>query len=121
MTASPYPALLAHADARTQPLSTEHTLDDVTEGPALAHFEVLSEDDKAEVGVWEAQPGEFAGASAGSGEYMYILSGRVTVTSEDGSQLELREGVSFVAPDGWRGRWRVHETTRKVYVIWRTA
>jgi uncharacterized protein len=41
------------------------------------------------------------------------------VTSEDGTTAELRPGVWFVARAGWRGRWHVRETVRKLYVIWR--
>jgi uncharacterized cupin superfamily protein len=39
-------------------------------------------------------------------------------TTEDGATVELRPGVSLVAPAGWRGRWDVRETVRKTYVIW---
>ncbi len=49
-----------------------------------------------------------------------MLSGEATVSSEDGSTVELRPGVTFVARAGWRGSWDVRETVRKIYVIWRT-
>jgi uncharacterized cupin superfamily protein len=49
---------------------------------------------------------------------MHLLSGRVTLTDEDGTKHELSAGSMFVMLDGWRGEWEVHETVRKVYAIW---
>ena len=69
-------------------------------------------------GLWEVTPGAFAAENDGFAEYMHILEGRGTVLSDDGSTLELRPGVKFIARSGWRGRWVVTETIRKIYVIW---
>src|SRR5207344_1056041 len=69
-------------------------------------------------GMWEVTPGAFAAENDGFAEYMHILEGRGTVLSDDGSILELRPGVKFIARPGWRGRWVVTETIRKIYVIW---
>jgi uncharacterized protein len=43
-----------------------------------------------------------------------------TITDEDGAKHELGAGTMFILLDGWRGRWEVHETVRKVYAIWPT-
>ena len=69
-------------------------------------------------GLWEVTPGAFVAENDGFAEYMHILEGRGTVLSDDGSTLELRPGVKFIASSGWRGRWVVTETIRKIYVIW---
>ena len=69
-------------------------------------------------GLWEVTPGAFVAENDGFAEYMHILEGRGTVLSDDGSTLELRPGVKFIARSGWRGRWVVTETIRKIYVIW---
>ena len=69
-------------------------------------------------GLWEVTPGAFVAENDGFAEYMHILEGRGTVLSDDGSALELRPGVKFIARSGWRGRWVVTETIRKIYVIW---
>ena len=69
-------------------------------------------------GLWEVTPGAFVAQNDGFAEYMHILEGRGTVLSDDGSALELRPGVKFIARSGWRGRWVVTETIRKIYVIW---
>lgn len=69
-------------------------------------------------GLWEVTPGAFVAHNDGFAEYMHILEGSGTVLSDDGSALELRPGVKFIARSGWRGRWVVTETIRKIYVIW---
>lgn len=63
-------------------------------------------------------PGAFVAQNDGFAEYMHILEGHGTVLSDDGTALELRPGVKFIARSGWRGRWVVTETIRKIYVIW---
>jgi uncharacterized protein len=112
------PALVANPDLLTLALESPHPLDDVREGAPEAAYHELYRDDAVELGVWEVTPGEFAGDKLGASEVMYVLEGDATITSEDGTTLELRPGVSFVTPDGWRGRWKVREKVRKLYVIW---
>lgn len=112
------PALVANPDLLTLALETPHPLDDVREGDPAAAYNELYADGTVEIGVWEVTPGEFAGDKLGASEVMYVLEGDATITSEDGTTLELRPGVSFVTPDGWRGRWKVREKVRKLYVIW---
>ena len=73
--------------------------------------------DGLETGVWEAGPGEFTATRVGYHEVCQILSGRATITEENGTVLELAAGDLFVTPAGWRGTWLVHETLRKVFVI----
>jgi uncharacterized protein len=72
-------------------------------------------------GLWEVTPGAFRAENDGFAEYMHILEGRGTVLSDDGTALELRPSVKFIARSGWRGRWVVTETIRKIYVIWAEA
>jgi uncharacterized protein len=117
MTTTPLPALVSHEEALTLELAPDDPLT-VTRGAPRASVRELYRDDVVQCGVWEVTPGEFAGENAGFGEHMYVLRGDATVTSEDGATVELRPGVSFVARAGWRGRWDVRETVRKIYVIW---
>ena len=46
-----------------------------------------------------------------------MLSGTLTVTPDGGEPATLGPGDVAVFPKGWRGPWEVHETVRKVYVI----
>ena len=50
-------------------------------------------------------------------EFVHILSGSLTVTPDGGSPRKLGPGDAAVFPRGWRGTWDLHETVRKVYVI----
>lgn len=114
------PALIGHSDPLTLELAPDDPLA-VVEGDPRASVLELYHDEVTDCGVWEVTPGRFAGENAGFGEHMYVLCGDATVTSDDGTSIELRPGVSFVARAGWRGEWDVRETVRKIYVIWKTA
>ncbi len=98
------PALVGHADPMTLELQPDGPLASLAGDPRAA-IRTLYRDDAVEAGVWEVTPGVFAGENAGFAEQMYVLSGEATVTSEDGSSVELRPGVWFVAREGWRGTW----------------
>jgi uncharacterized cupin superfamily protein len=93
----------------------------VTRGDPRAFVKELYRDDGVQCGVWEVTPGQFTGENVGFGEHMHVLAGEATVTSEDGSTIRLLPGVRFCAPAGWRGRWEVRQTVRKIYVIYRTS
>ena len=90
----------------------------VLDGDPQALVRQLYGDGAAQSGLWEVTPGAFAAENDGFAEYMHILEGLGMVLSDDGSTLELRPGVKFITRSGWRGRWVVTETIRKIYVIW---
>ncbi|WP_300606096.1 cupin domain-containing protein [Trebonia sp.] len=69
-----------------------------------------------EAGVWECTAGPSYWVQE-QHEFVHILSGTLTVTADGGSPVLLRPGDSAVFPRGWRGTWELHETVRKVYVI----
>jgi hypothetical protein len=50
-------------------------------------------------------------------EYVHILQGVSVLTAEDGTAITLRAGDAWIIRPGFRGTWRVVETTRKEYVI----
>jgi uncharacterized protein len=80
----------------------------------------LYNDGTVEVGVWECTPGEFASVKDGISEEMLFLSGDATIVGDDGTKYEIAPGVLLVTPDGWKGRWEIRQTVRKVYTIWHT-
>ena len=49
-------------------------------------------------------------------EYVLMLSGRVLITNDDGTQNEFKAGDIFVMPKGFTGIWDVREPMRKVIV-----
>jgi|SRR5690554_5865800 len=68
-------------------------------------------------GIWEATPGRFSARRDGFHEICYLISGRATLTTDEGEAVEVGTGDLFVTPAGWVGTWEVHETVRKAYVI----
>lgn len=74
----------------------------------------LAELGGAEVGTWEMAPGTDHDTEVD--EVFVVLTGRGTVTFEDGEVVELRPGVAVRLRAGERTTWVVTETLRKVYV-----
>jgi uncharacterized cupin superfamily protein len=76
----------------------------------------LWQDGEQEIGVWECTPGP-SYWKLETHEFVHIVAGRMTVTSEGGEPIEVSAGNMAVFPRGWAGTWQIHETIRKVYVI----
>ena len=68
----------------------------------------------AEVGTWEMAPGTDHDTEVD--EVFVVLTGRGTVTFEDGEVVELGPGTAVRLRAGERTTWVVTETLRKVYV-----
>ena len=75
-----------------------------------------SADGSQDVGVWQCTAGPSYWVQEET-EVVYLLSGSMTVTPDDGKPVKLGPGDMAVFPRGWRGPWELHETVRKVYVI----
>lgn len=67
-------------------------------------------------GLWESTAGEWR-IEYDEWEFCQILSGTGILTSDNGLAYRYGPGDSFVVRRGFRGTWRVEETTRKRYVI----
>jgi uncharacterized cupin superfamily protein len=67
-------------------------------------------------GLWKAEPGSFDYVFE-TDETFLLLSGRVTVDTDDGASVELKEGdiASFVA--GTKATWHVLEPSKKFFVV----
>jgi len=70
----------------------------------------------AESGIWECTAGPSRWALE-TNEFVHLLSGRMTVTEDGGEPVELGPGDTVLFPLGWKGTWEIHETLRKLYVI----
>ena len=66
-------------------------------------------------GIWECDAGRFTARFTDRGEFIHIVSGRMTCTAVDGAVTELAAGDSMTFPPGWTGEWHVHEPLRKLY------
>lgn len=92
-------------------------LDEATGAPMQTSGITLWSDGDQEVGVWECTPGP-SYWTLETHESIYILAGRMTVTPDGGAPQEVGAGDCAVFPRGWRGTWQIHETIRKLYVIY---
>jgi uncharacterized cupin superfamily protein len=76
----------------------------------------LWEDGAASSGVWVCSPGP-SFWKLDTNEFVHIIGGSMTVTPEGGESVTLKAGDTMVFPRGWEGTWEIHETLRKLYVI----
>ena len=78
-----------------------------------------SDDGKILCGIWECEPGASRWEFLDRGEFIHVLSGRMTVQQDGDEPVELTAGSSAVFPLGWTGTWTVDETLRKVFTVYR--
>lgn len=72
--------------------------------------------DDVQTGVWECSPGRFRRKNP-HGEFMYILSGECTFTSDEGEVLNIKAGDTLFFSPSTEGVWDIKSTVRKVYVL----
>ncbi|TCB97255.1 DUF861 domain-containing protein [Micromonospora zingiberis] len=68
-------------------------------------------------GIWECEPGSSRWEFLTRGEIIHVVSGRMTVQEDGAEPTTVTPGTTAYFPIGWRGTWTVHETLRKVYVV----
>jgi uncharacterized cupin superfamily protein len=91
-------------------------LEEATGAAMATSGRTLWQEGDSEVGVWECAPGPSRWVLE-THEFVQIVGGRMTVTVDGGEPVELGPGDAAVFPRGWSGTWEIHETLRKVYVI----
>lgn len=69
----------------------------------------------AAIGIWEHTAGTSVDVEAD--EVFVVLTGRASVTYDDGTRFDIGPGSVVGTPAGVHSTWTVHETLRKVYVI----
>lgn len=106
-----------------------HTPDEASRAPVAAERLVTgqpqqavgnaysTQDDRFHCGVWEGGVGAWR-VQYTEHEFCHLLSGRVRLRGDDGSEVMLEAGQSFVVPAGFTGLWEVLETARKLYAIY---
>ena len=89
-------------------------------GPITTRSRVYFTSDDSHIvsGTWECEPGTSRWEFLARGEVIHALSGRMTVQQDGEAPVELTGGASAVFPVGWCGTWTVHETFRKVFVVY---
>ncbi len=78
----------------------------------------LSSDRHFDAGMYRAGPSRSEITEPyGVDEFMYFLKGGVTLTSSDGTVLEIRAGDAVTIPKEWTGIWETDGYT-KIYVMY---
>jgi uncharacterized protein len=104
------------ASAATAELEDWGPLEEATGEPMQTGGRYLWQGDGQEIGVWECTAGP-SYWKLEENEFVQILSGRMTVTPDGGEPLEIGAGDTAFFAAGWAGTWDIHETIRKVFVI----
>jgi uncharacterized protein len=104
------------ADAATVELEDLGPLEEATGEPMRASGLTLWQDGEQEAGVWECTPGP-SYWKLETNEFVHVLFGRLTLIPDGGAPREFGPGDTSVIPRGWAGTWDIHETVRKVYVL----
>ncbi|MEU1300181.1 cupin domain-containing protein [Streptomyces shenzhenensis] len=71
-------------------------------------------------GIWESDPGSSRWEFLTRGEIIHVISGHMTVQRDGEDPVEVTAGTTAYFPIGWCGTWTVHETLRKVYVVFKS-
>jgi uncharacterized protein len=103
--------------AYTHPLPPHAPRSSKVSGDPKVADDVVWQNERLEVGVWECTPGVYDISRDGYDELFLVLAGKATLTSSDGIRFDLEPGSALLTPEGFRGRWEITETVRKVYAI----
>ncbi len=99
-----------------EPEESRPAADRIIAGDPVHRTWNVEERDGLYAGVWESTPGEWR-IDYTEWEYCEILSGVSVLVEDGGPERRVAAGDAFVIRPGFRGAWRVEETTRKRYVI----
>lgn len=104
----------AEVEAKKTPAGAEYTTED--------YMPFTSSDEKLFVGMYRTVGHHrFEVTEAyGVDEYMHFIKGGVTLTSSDGSVMEIKAGDSVSIPKEWTGVWE-SDGYEKIYVIYETT
>lgn len=73
-------------------------------------------DSTAQVGVWEADVSKTRLTNYPFTEYVLMISGRLVIINDDGTEHEFTPGDTFVMPKGWTGVWDIRERMKKQHI-----
>jgi uncharacterized cupin superfamily protein len=87
-------------------------------GKPAKGFQMLSSaDKKVSAGIYEGPATTEDIEAYNVDEFMYFLTGGVTLTSADGTVQTIKAGDAVTIPKGWKGRWHSEGYT-KYYVVY---
>jgi uncharacterized cupin superfamily protein len=119
LAAALHPAKVTAADAAGPIFSARAAVKrtDPDDGPVTDVTLLKSRDGTYEAGLYEAGPSDQRIESYPYDEFIYVLSGSITLVDADGSVLEAKVGETLAIPKGWTGQWKT-KGYRKYYVLY---
>lgn len=96
------------------------TVQKYPEGYILEFTSMMASDKRFGSGMYESGPAVEIyneGEPYGVDEFMYFLEGGITLTSSDGTVIELEAGEAVTIPKEWTGRWDT-QGYRKIWVFY---
>jgi len=90
---------------------------DPDDGPVTDVTLLKSRDGTYETGLYDAGPSDQRIESYPYNEFIYVISGSITLVAADGSVLEAKAGESLAIPQGWKGQWKT-KGYRKYYALY---
>ena len=108
----------AHIDLQSEPIPTQWILSGAPD--ARGTKLTTSNDRTSSVVVWECTPGSFKWDYC-QDETAVIMSGEAFITTEDGSERQLRPGDLVFFPAGSSCTWRITAQIRKSAVLRETV
>jgi uncharacterized cupin superfamily protein len=113
------PAKISKADMRGDIFSRPDTLEQTHGGnTTLDVTSLLSSDKKFASGMYKSGKTRLEiDAPYGVDEFMYFIEGGVTLTSSDGTVMEINAGEAVTIPKQWTGVWETEGYT-KIWVIY---
>ncbi len=116
---APHPAEMSKSDIAGEIFKRPDTLVTGTGADTVMDItSLMSSDGRFASGMYSAGPSRFEiDEPYGVDEFMYFLEGGVTLTSSDGTVMEIEAGEAVTIPKEWTGIW---ETSgyRKIWVIY---
>ena len=107
---------LIEAAATVTELEDWGPLAEATGDAMLTSGVTLWSNDGSEAGIWQCTAGPSTW-SLEQNEFVHVLSGSMTVTRDGEESFLAGPGSTFLVPVGWKGTWEIHETLRKLYVL----
>ncbi len=69
------------------------------------------------VGAYQAEPAKLTLEDYPYDEFMYLLSGKLSITDEDGNLEEFYPGQALVLKKGFNGTFEMHGNVRKIAIV----
>lgn len=69
------------------------------------------------VGAYQAEAAKLVLDGYPYDEFMYLLSGKISITDEDGKLEEFYPGQALVLKKGFKGTFEMHGTVRKIAIV----